>query len=220
VGQEQEMTSEIIDISQPIKPGIPVWPGDTPFSIEENWTINDECPVLVSRITMSTHTGTHADAHSHYDKDGIDTASRELAPYVGRCVVVDAIAGTNAVECNDVLSTIDEYSDFPERVLIRTFSQFPHDAWPEPFRAISAQLIDELGKRGCCLIGTDAPSIDPETSKELAAHHAVHRHDMAILEGLVLDHVTAGEYELIALPLRIEKADASPVRAILRPLTV
>jgi len=212
------MTSKIIDISQAIKPGIPVWPGDTPFSIEENWTISDECPVLVSRITMSTHTGTHADAHSHYDKDGVDTASRELAPYVGRCVVVDAIAGTNAVGCDDVLATIDEYGDSPERVLIRTFPQFPHDAWPDPFRPISALLIDELGKRGCRLIGTDAPSIDPETSKELEAHHAVHRYDMAILEGLVLDHVVAGEYELIALPLRFEKADASPVRAILRPL--
>lgn len=213
------MTSEIIDISQPVRPGIPVWPGDTPFSIEENWTISDDCPVLVSRITMSTHTGTHADAHSHYDKKGIDTASRELAPYVGRCVVVNAIEGASLVECDDVLPTVDALERFPERVLVRTFSRFPNDAWPEPFKAICPLLINELGQRGCRLIGTDTPSIDPETSKTLDAHHAVHRHGMAILEGLVLDHVVPGEYELIALPLRIEKADASPVRAILRPLS-
>jgi len=212
------MSDTIIDISQAIRPGVPVWPGDTPFSIEENWTIGDGCPVLVSRITMSTHTGTHADAHSHYETDGIDTASRSLAPYIGRCIVVDASEGEGPVGCDDVLPAAAKYAAFPERVLVRTFSRFPRDAWPDPFRAISASLIDELGKRGCRLIGTDAPSIDPETSKTLDAHHAVHGHDMAILEGLVLDHVVPGEYELIALPLRIEKADASPVRAILRAL--
>jgi arylformamidase len=212
------MPSEIIDISQSVRPGIPVWPGDTEFSIDENWTISDECPVLVSKITMSTHTGTHADAHSHYEADGTDTASRELAPYIGRCVVVEAIAGTEPVGCDDILTTIEKYDIFPERILVRTFPQFPNDAWPKPFKAICPILIDELGKRGCCLIGTDTPSIDPETSKTLDAHHAVHRHGMAILEGLVLDHVVPGEYELIALPLRIEKADASPVRAVLRPL--
>jgi len=213
------MSAAIIDISQPIRPDVPVWPGDTPFCIEENWTIGDGCPVLVSRITMSTHTGTHADAHSHYETNGIDTASRNLAPYIGRCLVVDATGGQGPVTCDDVLPAVDACAAFPERVLIRTFSRFPHDSWPDPFRAISPGLIDELGKRGCRLIGTDAPSIDPETSKTLEAHHAVHAHDMAILEGLVLDHVVPGEYELIALPLRIEKADASPVRAILRSLT-
>ena len=212
------MVSEIIDISQSIRPGIPVWPGDTGFEIHENWTISQNCPVLVSKITMSTHTGTHADAHSHYHKDGIDTASRNLAPYLGRCVVVDATGGKGPVGCDAVLPAVEKYDDFPQRVLIRSLSRFPRDTWPDQFRAICPKLIDKLGEHGCCLIGTDAPSIDPESSKILEAHHAVHRHDMAILEGLILDHVVPGLYELIALPLRIENADASPVRAILRTL--
>jgi arylformamidase len=68
------------------------------------------------------------------------------------------------------------------------------------------------------LVGTDAPSLDPQETKTLDAHHAVRRHGLAILEGLVLDGVPAGTYELIALPLKIAGADASPVRAVLRAL--
>ncbi|MEO0574964.1 MAG: arylformamidase [Pseudomonadota bacterium] len=212
------MLSNIIDISQPMRPSTPVWPGDTPFSIEETWTISDVCPVRVSRMTLSTHTGTHADAHSHYDEHGIDSASRELTPYIGPCLVIDVAGGTSAVDCDDVLPVIDTLDTTPERILVRTFETFPLTQWPTDFRAISAELVDVLGARGCQLIGTDAPSIDPETSKTMDAHHAVNRHGMAILEGLVLDAVTPGAYELIALPLRIEKADATPVRAVLRPL--
>ncbi len=212
------MADDLIDISQPVRDGIPVWPGDTPFSIEETWTIDEQCPVRVSRITMSTHTGTHADAHSHYSVDGVDTAGRELSPYIGHCVVVEVNGVDETVQPDEVLPSLDALGQAPERVLLRTFAEFPHDTWPKPFRAISAQLIEALAERGCVLIGTDAPSIDPETSKSLEAHHSVHKHGMAILEGLVLNHVEPGEYELIALPLRIEKADASPVRAILRRL--
>jgi arylformamidase len=68
------------------------------------------------------------------------------------------------------------------------------------------------------LIGTDAASLDPEQSKTLDAHQAVKAADMRILEGLVLDDVPPGWYELIALPLCIVGADASPVRAILREI--
>jgi len=172
----------------------------------------------VSRLTLSTHTGTHADAHAHYDPEGIDSAQRELAPYLGRCVVVAATGGDGPVQPGEVLPAVDALANPPARVLIRTCASFPHDHWPQPFRALSAALVEALGERGCRLVGTDAPSIDPQESKTMDAHHAVLRHDMAILEGLVLDHVTPGAYELIALPLKIEGADASPVRAVLRTL--
>lgn len=212
------MSDDYIDISQPVRATTPVWPGDTPFSIEETWTIGDGCPVRVSKLTLSTHTGTHADAHAHYDSAGEDAASRDLTPYLGPCLVVDARGGEGAVRLDEVVAAIEACAAPPARVLLRTFDEFPLHTWPADFRAVSAELIEELADRGCRLIGTDAPSIDPETSKTLDAHHAVHRRDMAILEGLVLDAVAPGAYELIALPLRIERADASPVRAILRPL--
>jgi arylformamidase len=103
-------------------------------------------------------------------------------------------------------------------VLLRTYEQFPHDQWDSDFTAIASDVIARLGSLGVRLIGTDAASLDPEQSKTLEAHHAVKAADMRILEGLVLDDVPPGWYELVALPLRIIGADASPVRAILREL--
>ena len=105
-----------------------------------------------------------------------------------------------------------------ERVLIAT-GTFPD---PERFRtdfaALDPALVDWLAEAGVRLVGVDTPSIDPAESRDLPAHHAVRRHDMNILEGVVLDGVPAGHYELIALPLRLVGFDGSPVRAILRPL--
>jgi arylformamidase len=75
-----------------------------------------------------------------------------------------------------------------------------------------------LASRGVVLVGTDAPSLDPQDSKTLDAHHAVRTHRMAILEGVVLDAVPEGDYELVALPLKLAGMDASPVRAVLREL--
>jgi arylformamidase len=212
------MPGNVIDISQPLRPAVPVWPGDTAFALETVWEIDEQSPVLVSKITMSTHSGTHADAPSHYDSDGADIAACDLTPYIGRCHVVHVDPGDDAVNVSNIGHWLADDPAGVERVLFRTFDTFPHDAWPEGFRAIDPALIRTLAERGCRLIGTDTPSLDPQTSKTLDAHMAVRDTGMAILEGLVLDTVPAGEYELIALPLRIDGADAGPVRAVLRTL--
>ena len=75
-----------------------------------------------------------------------------------------------------------------------------------------------MAERGVRLIGTDAPSVDPLTSKDLPAHRACAAHDLTIVEGLALARVAPGRYELICLPLSLPEADASPARALLRPL--
>ena len=106
----------------------------------------------------------------------------------------------------------------PPRVLFRTYDRFPHDAWREDFTAVAADAIALLAERGVRLIGVDAPSLDPQDSKTMDAHHAVLAADMRILEGLVLDDVPPGDYELIALPLKLSGLDSSPVRAVLREL--
>ena len=75
--------------------------------------------------------------------------------------------------------------------------------------------MENLASQGVVLVGIDTPSIDLSQDKLLESHQAVARNDMAILEGIVLDGVAPGNYTLIALPLKIEGADASPVRAVL-----
>lgn len=203
----------IWDISQPLRPDLPVWPGDTAFQQARTWQMEQGSPVNVSALTLSTHSGAHADAPLHYAADAPDIAGVELEPYLGECLVVDARRAKGAVRVGD-LPTIHSV----DRVLLRTFDSFPHDRWREDFTAIAAETIHWLAAQGVKLIGTDAPSIDPQTSKTMDAHKAVLKAGMRVLEGLVLDDVPAGRYELIALPLPIVGGDASPVRAILREL--
>ncbi|MBB6255438.1 arylformamidase [Nitrospirillum iridis] len=203
------------DITQAVRPGIPVWPGDTAYQEERVWTLGPGCPVNVSRLTLSTHTGTHADAPLHYDAAGLPIGAVDLVPYLGPCRLIDVTAGQGPVEPEELSGRLD---DAPPRILLRTYRHFPHDSWITAFRAIDCATIERLAAAGARLIGVDAPSLDPEESKDLRAHDAVRRNVMAILEGLVLDAVPEGDYELIALPLKLAQADAAPVRAILRAL--
>lgn len=210
----QSMDRKMWDISQTLRPSLPVWPGDTPFQLERSWRMEDGSPVNVARLTLSTHSGTHADAPLHYAAGGADAAALELDPYLGECLVVDA---------RSAAGRLVEVGDLPplngaQRLLLRTFNHFPHEAWQSGFTAIAPETIRWLAGQGVRLIGTDAPSLDPQDSKDLAAHKAVLTADMRILEGLVLDGVPPGRYELIALPLKIAGGDAGLCRAVLREL--
>jgi arylformamidase len=202
------------DISPLISPAIPTWPGDTPFHADTTWQIADGCPVKVSRITLSTHTGAHCDAPSHYDPQGVSIESVGLAPYIGPCRVIECI-GAKVVEPRHVAHAL---SGLPPRVLFRTYARAPITEWDAGFCSVAPETIALLADKGVILIGIDTASLDPQESKSMDAHHAVNAHKMAILEGIVLDEVPAGDYELIALPLKLQAMDASPVRAILRSL--
>ena len=207
------MTRRVWEISQTLRPGIPVWPGDTAFAFERTWRMEDGSPVNVGRMAMSTHTGTHADAPLHYAADGMDAATSALEPYLGECLVVDARGVSGEIDIADL-----PHLDSADRVLFRSWDAFPHDSWRSDWLPVAPETVEWLAMQGVRLIGTDAPSLDPQDSKEMAAHQAVLRHDMRILEGLVLDDVPEGRYELIALPLKIAAGDAAPCRVILREL--
>lgn len=204
------------DISQKLHARVPLWPGEPPFEVRQNATIDEHCPVNVGMMSTPLHAGTHADSPFHYDMAGVASADCAIEPYLGPCVVVDARHAGARVEVADV-----DWSRLAgaERVIFRTYDRFPHATWDSDFTAIAPEVIARLRAIGVRLIGTDAASLDPEQSKTLDAHQEVKAGDMRILEGLVLDDVPAGEYELIALPLKIAGADASPVRAVLRELT-
>jgi arylformamidase len=206
-------TRRIWDISQTLRPDLPVWPGDTRFGFERTWRRDEGSPVNVGRITMSTHSGTHADAPLHYAQGALDAASMEIDPYIGTCLVVDARGVNGAIDIADL-----PHIDSADRVLFRTWDSFPHDEWRSDWLPIAAETVEWLALQGVKLIGTDAPSLDPQESKTMDAHHAVLKHEMRILEGLVLDDVDEGRYELVALPLKVGGGDAGLCRAILREL--
>jgi arylformamidase len=206
-------TRRIWDISQELSPQLPVWPGDTPFEQAKTWKMDEGSPVNVSALTMSTHSGAHADAPLHYSQDAPDIASVDLDPYLGPCLVIDARGVGRVIEVADL-----PHLHSADRVLFRTFERFPREKWEDETTAIAPETIEWLAVQGVRLVGIDGPSIDPQDSKTMDAHKAVLKHDIRVLEGLVLDDVPKGLYELIALPLPIVGGDASPVRAVLREM--
>lgn len=200
------------DISQTLRPDLPVWPGDTAFAHRRRWAIEVGDAVNVAAIETTVHAGTHADAPLHYAAGAESPADLGLEPYLGPCRLVDARAAGPVIGA-DFVETL---GDPPPRLLLRTFGTFPHDRWPERYVTLAAEAIAALAARGVRLIGVDSPSLDPPDSKSMDAHRAVLAADMRVLEGLVLDAVPPGDYELIALPLKLAGVDASPVRAVLR----
>jgi arylformamidase len=201
------------DISPPLRPGIPVWPGDTPYEEARVWQHGPGCPVTVARITLSTHTGAHADAPLHYDPAGAPVGGLDLGRYLGPCRVVHAIGARPLVEPAHVA---DALASGVERLLIRTYARAPLQRWDPDFAAVAPATVELLARHGILLIGIDTPSLDPQESKTMDAHKAVRRYGLSILESLVLDAVEPGDYELIALPLALAGLDAAPVRAVLR----
>ncbi len=202
------------DISPPIAPDSPLFPGDTAYSQQWTATIAPGCPVNLSAITMSPHIGAHADAPLHYGEGAATIGQVELTPYLGPCRVIHAIGCGPFVRPEHLAHAL---KDLPPRVLVRTCEKAP-TAWSPEFSAFAPETVTELAARGVLLVGIDSQSVDPADSKTLASHHNLLRFNLRVLENLVLDDVPAGDYELIALPLKLMLADASPVRAILRKL--
>ena len=202
------------DISPFISPDTPTFPGDTPYSLQWVSRIGPDSPVNVSAFAMSPHVGAHADAPLHYGPDAAAVGSLDLDPFLGRCRVIHAIdRGTFIVPEHLSHAAVD----LPPRVLVRTCARAPI-RWSSQFSALAPQTIAWLAGCGVRLVGIDSPSVDPADSKTLDSHQQLLRHEMRVLENLVLDDIAAGDYELIALPLKLQHADASPVRAVLRSL--
>jgi len=204
----------LYDISPPLLASLAVWPGDSPISREVLLDLARGDSVTLSTLRATAHLGAHADAPSHYGQDASDIAGRPLELYLGPCEVMRVAVARGA----RVTPALLPRAVGAPRLLLAT-GTFPDPTrFNEDFAALSGELVDLLHLAGVRLVGIDTPSVDLFPSKDLPAHRRFLAHDMGILEGLVLDGVPEGSYELIALPLRLEGFDASPVRAVLRSL--
>jgi len=202
---------KLIDISPLLSDRIAVWPGDTGYSRTVNCSIAGGANIDLSEIRTTVHVGAHTDAPNHYAADGEGIHVRPLDLYYGPCQVVGvAVSWNSRIGVRDVLVPIEA-----PRVLFRTGTFPDPESFNEDFASLSADLVQHLADLGVRLVGIDTPSIDPFDDKVLESHRAVARNDLAILEGIVLTDVEPGLYTLIALPLKLEHADASPVRAAL-----
>lgn len=202
---------KILDISPLVSESIAVWPGDVPFSRSVALDVETGDNITLSAINTSVHLGAHTDAPNHYAKGRKGIASRRLETYYGPVQVIRVeLARGSRIRPEHIDEAIEA-----ERVLFATGS-FPNpDQFNRDFCSLSADLIHCLHELGVRLVGIDTPSIDLCDDRELESHSAVDKHDMAILEGIVLDGIEEGLYTLAAFPLKILGADASPVRAVL-----
>ncbi|MFN7856705.1 MAG: arylformamidase [Acidovorax sp.] len=206
---------QLWDISPPVHAGSPVFPGDTAYRQQWCATIGPGCPVNVSAITLSPHVGAHADAPLHYDAHGASIGDVSLDAFLGPCRVIHAIGCGPLITWGHIAHAVDEA--MPPRVLVRTYVQAPAE-WDGQLSAYAPDTVERLADLGVLLVGIDTASIDPADSKQLPSHQVIRRRGLRVLENLVLDAVPEGDYELIALPLKLTTADASPVRAVLRAL--
>ena len=199
------------DITPPITPNVAVWPGDTPPSREVLLDMTRGDNITLSTLRATVHLGAHADGPNHYGKDAPAIHERSLDYYLGPCQVMRlAVARSTRI----IPAMLPRELTMP-RLLLATGTYPDPQNWNADFAALSVELIDLLHDRGVITVGIDTPSVDLFESKDLPAHKALLRHDMAILEGLVLKDVPEGTYELVALPLPLVGFDASPVRAVL-----
>lgn len=205
-------SKKIFDISPEISADTAVFPGDTVFSQNVLMDCKKGDHLGLSAFTTTPHIGAHTDAPNHYHATGVGISERRLDYYLGTCQVVEVnIARGERVRLKDIK---DKNISCP-RILFKTNS-FPNpNQWNNDFNSLSGEVVDWLAKNGVRLIGIDTPSIDPADDKELESHMRVFNNDMAILEGIILDQVSEGKYQLIALPLKMKNLDASPVRAVL-----
>lgn len=218
----------LIDVSRPLREGMAVWPGDTPFRRRVSRSPGSLGPVTVSALTLSSHTGTHVDAPLHVDSRAGGVETLDLARFVGPALVIDA-RGRQAL--GEDLVPPDALAS-RRRLLFRTDCAAPSagawgfkagagrdersgDAFTPRAPFLTPDLARAAAAAGVPLVGVDGPSVDPFDSETLEAHRLLVAGGVAILEGLDLSRAQPGEWLLIALPLLLEGCDGAPVRAAL-----
>lgn len=206
------MPANLVDITRPLAPGLPAWPGDTPFELRRR----TEDGVVVSAVVASCHAGTHVDAPLHVEAGGDAVHAIPLDRFVGPAEVV-------RVEPVDGLVTVASlpagFEPRAPRVLLRTDSHPLGAPLDGRFAGLAADLADWLADRGVVLVGVDTPSVDPFAAADLPCHRRLLARGLTWVEGLTLEGVAPGLYRLVALPLLLVGAEAAPLRAVLETLT-
>ncbi|MFQ5708534.1 MAG: cyclase family protein [bacterium] len=203
---------KLYDISKPISAQLPPWPGDPAYSSEKVADIRSGAAANVCKMVLGSHFGTHVDGPYHVFEQGMRIGAVPLQAFIGPACVVNFVAG-NSIDVAD-LDGVDLGK--VKRILFRTSSNAKSVAFEEHFTYLTPAAAEKLVKAEIVLLGTDAPSVDPFESTNLPVHKILIENGVAILENLELCQVPEGTYELIALPLKLLDADASPVRAVLR----
>jgi arylformamidase len=203
----------VYDVTVPLVPGLPVYPGDPPFEIEPVQRLGS-APFSLSRMSLATHTGTHVDAPAHFLPGGATIDSLPLEILLGKARVVE-ITARERIDRAD-LEPRDLRDDL--RILLKTrmSGQMLKPGFQEDHLYLSGDAAAYLAQAGLKLVGFDYLSVDRYGAPDYPAHHALLEAGVIIVEGLDLSEVEPGEYDMACLPLRVADGDGAPARVILR----
>ena len=196
---------EIFDITRPLSGKTLVYPGD----LKPTFRQRDEGKYLISDLHMSTHTGTHIDAPVHYLKSGDTIDAIPLINLIGRCRVVDVSGAGSTITAEHLSGKTDNTS----RILLKT-SFSAHNQFIENYPSLSFDAARLITGKGICCVGIDSPSIESYLC-DGTVHRELLMKGCIIIELLDLSSVPEGDYDMIALPLRLEGLDGSPARVVL-----
>ena len=210
---------KIYDITFPISNETPVYEGDPNVKIEVANSIKKGDAANVTSLCFGAHTATHVDAPGHFIEGGRKVDKLDLEKLIGICRIVELDENAMAVEPKHL-----ENLENVERVLFKTRnSQFwnePEKGFRKNFTYISPEAARVLADLQMKLVGIDYLSVEKFGSTDFATHITLLEKEIVIIEGLDLREVSAGDYELICLPLKIisETGDGAPARTILREI--
>jgi len=211
--------NEYIDVSVPLSPDLPVWPGAPKVSFQRLLDIENGDIANDTNISLNVHTGTHVDAPFHFVSSGYTVEQMPLDILMGAATVVD-VSDVETITV-DVLENLALSAD-TKRLLFRTrnsqlWEQANH-TFDENFVALTAEAAQWIADQGIRLVGVDYMSVQrfhdgPETHLNLL------KAEVTVIESLNLANVSAGEYELICLPMKLAGVEGAPARVVLRPLS-
>jgi arylformamidase len=203
----------VIDISVPLREGMPTYPGDPPFEKAPAKSRKAGDAAEVSRLTLGSHAGTHVDVPFHFVAGGADVLAVGPAPFVGPCRVVEAV-GVPRVDAADVARLSPAAG---ERILFKTDNSalWARDEFAADYVYLTAAAAEVLAERRVALVGWDYLSVEEFDAADAPGHEKLLAAGVMILEGLNLADVPAGEYFLAALPLALAEGDGAPARAVL-----
>ena len=210
---------KIYDISVLVYDGTPTWPGDPQLKMSLASSIARGDAANVTHLDMGAHTGTHLDAPFHFDANGTGIDQLSLETLVGPCRVFDLTSVTG-----NITAAALEKCDWRgvTRALFKTrnsqhWAKDDHE-FDKEFTALAADSAAHLIEKGVELVGIDYLSVEAFGSKKHPVHEILLGMGVVIVESLNLSEVPAGDYELIALPVKLKDADGAPARVVLRTL--
>lgn len=206
-----------IDVSAPLHNGMVAWPGDAPFHRSHTLEIGSGEPCNLSQISGSAHTGTHMDAPRHYLKGAPGIESMPIEASVGRARVIQI----HDPELIRIEELEPHHLTKGERVLFKTRNSatcWKTDEFQKKYVYIPPETAHYLARLAVQTVGVDYLSVGGFESGGPETHRILLESHIWIIEGLMLEHVEPGEYELLCLPLKIIGSDGAPARAVLRKL--